>query len=78
MAVVDIYRLSGVLRVPTLPMCPEFRGGIMKSTSGKNRKVVARIDAAQPTEREPIGPLWVITICLGAFLVVAALVIMVG
>lgn len=49
----------------------------MKS-AGKIRKVVAKADTAQPHEREPMGPLWVITICLGAFLFVAAFVIMVG
>ena len=49
----------------------------MKS-AGKIRKVVAKSDTVPPDEREPIGPLWVITICLGAFLTVAALVIMIG
>ncbi len=49
----------------------------MKS-AGKIRKVVAKSDIVPPDEREPMGPLWVITICLGAFLAVAALVIMIG
>jgi hypothetical protein len=39
---------------------------------------MAKAEAAPPREPEPLGPLWVITICLGAFLAVAALVIMVG
>ncbi len=44
----------------------------------KIRTAVPKTEAAPHGEREPLGPLWVITICMGAFFGIAALVIMVG
>ncbi len=49
----------------------------MKPTR-KIHHAVTRVEAAKHTDPEPLGPLWVITICMGLFFAVAALAMMVG
>jgi hypothetical protein len=46
-----------------------------KTRHGGHTRHKVRIESR---EREPLGPLWVITIGMGAFFAVAALVMMVG
>jgi len=66
-----ILRLSGMTCVSTL---------VMKSITGLTENDMKPVKPhATPRSRDPeLGPLWVITIAMGAFFIIAGAVIMIG